>query len=341
MDATMQYVPIMVVGFATALGLTPLSRQIAMRLGIIDRPKKRNITRAPTPMMGGLAIYVSFALPLLLFSPAEQMGDLIAIIGGAAFLALVGLVDDRYELGIRVKLAAMIAAACALIAAGIHIQLFDAPLLDYPVTILWVLTITNATNFLDNMDGLTAGLSAISAGFFLLLALGEGLPLVSGLSAALLGSALGFLSYNFSPASSFMGDMGSLVLGFTLSALGIILEFGSQPLSVTWMVPILVLAVQVFDIHLVVLTRLLEGRSPGEGGKDHTSHRLMSIGFSQRMTLFILYGASVSFGTMGLLMAHLDAAVAWRIGLFSIVLLGVLFGLMMWARRVYQLNSAG
>lgn len=336
---TMQYVPILVFGFAAALGLTPLSRQIALRLGVIDRPKQRNITKAPTPMMGGFAIYASFAISLLLFSLEQHIGELAAILSGTAFLAFVGLLDDRYDLGIKIKLVAMTLATCILIISGIQIRLFHTPLIDYPVTILWVLTIMNAVNFLDNMDGLAAGVTAIAAGMFLLLGIHEDLTLVSGLAAALLGSAAGFLTYNFNPASTFMGDMGSLALGFVLAVLGIKLEFGAQPISVTWMIPIMVLALPIFDINLVVFTRIMEGRSPGEAGKDHTSHRLMSLGLSQRATLFILYCACLFFGAMGLLISRTSTSVAWWVGFTSLVVLGILFVLMMWIRRQYQLQS--
>lgn len=335
---TMQFVPILVFGFATSLGLTPLSRQIAMRLGVIDRPKKRNITKAPTPMMGGLAIYVSFALSLLLFSPSQHMTELGAILSGAAFLAFVGLIDDRYELGIRVKFVAICIASVVVLLAGIQIHLFRVPVLDYALTIFWIAAITNATNFLDNMDGLTAGLSAIAGFFFMFLGILEELTLVSGLAAAVFGSALGFLSYNFNPASSFMGDMGALMLGFALAVLGIKLEFGTQPVSVTWVIPVLVLALPAFDINLVIITRLLEGRSPGQAGKDHTSHRLVSAGFSPRAALFTLYGTCIYFGTMAVIISRASTTLAWWIGVANIILLALLFALMMWIRRKYQLN---
>jgi len=336
MDA--QFVPILVFGFATSLGLTPVSRQIAFRLGVIDRPKKRNITQAPTPMMGGFAIYMAFALSLFLFSPPQHMVEFGAVITGATFLAFIGVVDDRYDLGIRVKLVVMTISATVVLITGIQIELFNHPLIDFPLTILWIVAVTNAVNFLDNMDGLAAGLSTIGAFFFMVIAISQELSLVSALSAAVLGSAAGFLSYNFKPASSFMGDMGALPLGFVLAILGIKLEFGSQPLGVTWIIPILVLALPIFDINLVVLTRIMEGRSPGEAGKDHTSHRLMSMGFSDRKTLLILYGACAVFGTMGLLIGIVPGANAGRLGIFCLSLLLGLFMLMIWIRRKYQLN---
>jgi UDP-GlcNAc:undecaprenyl-phosphate/decaprenyl-phosphate GlcNAc-1-phosphate transferase len=335
----MQFVPILVVGFAASLGLTPLSRQIAMRLGVVDKPNQRKIHHDHKPMMGGLAIYVAFTLALLLFSPPRHFIELGAVLSGAAFLALIGLLDDRYGLGIRIRLIAMTIAALVLVAAGIQIRLFNTPFLDIPLTILWVLTITNAANFMDNMDGLTAGFSAIAAAFSVLIALSQGLTLVSSLAAALLGSAVGFLVYNFNPASTFMGDMGALTLGFVLAVLGIKLEFGDFPATIHWAGPLLVLALPLFDIHLVVITRLMEGRSPGQAGKDHTSHRLMSMGFSQRQTLFILYSACVIFGLLGLLVSVSPVQTSVPVSIASFVALMGLFVLMMWVRRKYQLNA--
>lgn len=336
---TMLFLPILVVGFATALGLTPLTRAIALRFGVVAIPNQRNIHTDHKPLMGGLAIYVAFALSLLLFSPPQHVVEFGAVLSGAAFLALVGLADDRYNLGINVRLVAQAISAVGLIIADIHIELFNNPLIDYPLTVLWVVGITNAINFLDNMDGLAAGLTAIAAGFFTLIAFNENLTLVSSLAAALMGSAVGFLIYNFNPASTFMGDMGALVLGFVLAVLGIKLEFGTQPLGVTWMVPLLVMAMPIFDICLVVFTRILEGRPPMQGGKDHTSHRLMSMGLSQRKTIFVLYGACLFFGTLGFLVSIEPPNHALLLGLAGLALLGILFVLMMAIRRKYQLKD--
>ncbi|MCU0511501.1 MAG: undecaprenyl/decaprenyl-phosphate alpha-N-acetylglucosaminyl 1-phosphate transferase [Anaerolineae bacterium] len=342
MDTTLQYIPIMIVGFATALGLTPVSRQIAMRLGVVDKPTlARKIHTDHKPMMGGLAIYVGFTLSLLLFSPPRHIIELLAIIAGAGVLSLVGLLDDRFNLSWRVRLLTFFSAAAILILAGIRIRLFDVPLLDIPLTLIWVVALTNATNFLDNMDGLTAGLSAIASGFFLLIAITQGQVLVSMLAAAVFGSAVGFLTYNFNPASTFMGDMGALVLGFVLATLAIKLHFAAQPPGVTWMIPVLVLALPVFDINLVVWTRLAEGRSPVEGGKDHTSHRIMSLGFNQRQTLFLLYGLCGLFGSIGFIVSAAPPDIALRVGLFGLALLLALFLLMIWIRQTYQKSAAG
>jgi UDP-GlcNAc:undecaprenyl-phosphate GlcNAc-1-phosphate transferase len=303
---------------------------------VVDAPGQRKIHLDHKPLMGGLAIYGAFVLALILFSPPQYIVELGAVISGAGILALVGLADDRFNLGIGIRLVAQIAVSVVLILAGIRVQLFGTLWLDVPITILWIVGVTNALNFLDNMDGLAAGVTGIAAAFFTLIALNEGLTLVSSLAAALAGAAAGFLIYNFSPASTFMGDMGSLVIGFVLAVLGIKLEFGTQPLSVTWMVPILVLGMPLMDITLVVFTRIREGRSPVQGGKDHSSHRLLSMGLGQRATAIILYVVCVAFGAFGAFVSVAETQTAFIVGLIGLGLMGALFVFMVWAREKYQ-----
>jgi UDP-GlcNAc:undecaprenyl-phosphate/decaprenyl-phosphate GlcNAc-1-phosphate transferase len=335
MPDIMQFVPILIVGFAGSLVLTPLSRQIAMRLGVVDKPNQRKIHLDHKPMMGGLAIYVALAAALMLFSPKQYIAEFGAVLVGAAFLALVGLLDDRYELSARVRLIAQIAAASGLVVMGIKMRFLGTEWVDVPMTVIWVVVMTNATNYLDNMDGQSAGMTAIAAFFYMLIAFSQGLTLVSSLAAAVLGSALGFLVYNFNPSSTFMGDMGALPLGFILAVLAIKLEF-DQAFSLRWLIPVFVLALPVFDVNLVTWTRVFEGRSPAEAGKDHSSHRLMSLGFSQRPTLVLIYGFCVLFGGLALLVSASPPDVALRLVVFGLLLLVGLAGLMVWLRQRYQ-----
>lgn len=341
MDASVQYIPILIVGFAMSLGFTPLSRQVAMRLGFVDKPNEARKTHKDNkPMMGGLAIYIALTLSVLLFSPPQHIQELLAIVAGAGLLVIVGLVDDRYQLSWRVRFIVQFIAAAVLVVFGIQIRLFGIWLLDIPITLIWVVALTNATNFLDNMDGLTAGLSAIAAAWFLLIAIVNGQILVSLLAAAILGSAVGFLAYNFAPSSTFMGDMGALPLGFLLATLAIKLNFSGQPLNVTWMIPPLVIALPIFDINLVVWTRLREGRSPAEGGRDHTSHRLQALGFNARQTLLILYVMCLLFGGIGFLVSVVPASYGLLIGTFALIVLCLLWLLMWWIRAKYQGRTA-
>jgi UDP-GlcNAc:undecaprenyl-phosphate GlcNAc-1-phosphate transferase len=197
------------------------------------------------------------------------------------------------------------------------VRIFDSDVLNIGLTLFWIVGITNAMNFQDNMDGLAAGITAVAALFFFAMAVREELSLVSSLAAALAGASIGFLLYNFNPASTFMGDMGSMVLGFLLSVLAIKLDFRvpAERQVITWMVPVVVLGVPIFDTTLVVFTRLREGRSPMQGGKDHTSHRLVGLGLSQRAAVLVLYGIGALLGLTGIALSTATVAEGTSIGL--------------------------
>jgi UDP-GlcNAc:undecaprenyl-phosphate GlcNAc-1-phosphate transferase len=265
----------------------------------------------------------------------RQFGALLA---GAAFIAVIGLLDDRYNLGIRTRFIAAALAGAFVVASGVSFQFTGLGLLDGALTVFWIMSITNAVNFQDNMDGLAAGSSAIAAAAFLLIALSQGLVLVSLLSAAVLGSALGFLIYNFAPSSTFMGDMGALMLGFVLSVIAVKLDMVQGAPDPRWLVPLLALWLPAFDINLVVFTRLAEGRSPGEGGKDHTSHRLMSLGLNHRQVLFSLYGTCIFFAAGAL---ALSWSPSWPLALVLAVLVALLYIVAIKIRLNYQLTKAG
>jgi UDP-GlcNAc:undecaprenyl-phosphate GlcNAc-1-phosphate transferase len=309
------FLPLLVIGFAASLGLTPLTRQIARRFGLMDAPSTRKVHAVPTPLMGGLAIYGAFLLAVLLFGNWPQhILELGTILVGATWLALVGLLDDRLDLSPRIKFPAQFVAALLVMLVGIRVDLFNGSPIDWLISLVWLVGIINATNFLDNMDGLAAGISAIVAAFMFILAISQGQQLVSILAAALCGSAIGFLFYNFNPATTFMGDMGSLVLGFVLAVMGIKLKFPHQELAASWMIPIIVLGLPIFDTSLVVFTRLREGRSLFKGSKDHTSHRLVAMGLSQRAAVIGLYAVCVLLGVAALAVSQAPVEVARGIG---------------------------
>ncbi len=334
------HLPVLIVGFVAALSLTPLSRRIAFRIGLVDQPRGQRLHRTPTPLLGGLAIYAALVVALGAFGLPGHFVELGAILGGATLMALLGFWDDRRELTPRVKFAGQVAAASVLIAAGVQVRLFGVAPLDWALTLMWVVGITNALNYQDNMDGLAAGVASIASGFFLFLAVVEGQYLVGSLAAALCGASLGFLIYNFNPASPFMGDMGSMVLGFTLAVLGIKLRFEGQPLNVTWAIPILVLGLPIFDMVLVTFTRLREGRSPFQGGKDHTSHRLIALGLGHRGALAVLYGACVGVGGLAVVVSRAQAA-GWVVMGLAVLLGAAAFGFLEWRRiRAYGSSAS-
>ncbi|MBN1886679.1 MAG: undecaprenyl/decaprenyl-phosphate alpha-N-acetylglucosaminyl 1-phosphate transferase [Thermoflexales bacterium] len=297
----------------SALGValvgTPLARQIAPRLGIIDHPSARKLHVRPVPLMGGAAIYVGVVLALLLIDNPFRSSELAGIVIGASVLALTGLWDDRAPLSAGIKLLIQIGTTVILIISGVQVQLPVPYALNIAITLAWVVGITNAINLLDNMDGLSGGICAIAAAFFTLLAALNDQILVGALAAAVMGACLGFLVYNFNPASIFMGDAGTLFLGFVLAGLGIKLRFpGASSPWMTWMVPVLVLGVPIFDTTLVFISRLRRGVNPlTTAGKDHTSHRLARFGLSHREAVMALYLVACGCGLAAVYVAKANA----------------------------------
>ena len=279
--------------FASALlfvvGATPATRWLAVRLGFMDQPSARKVHTTPMPRFGGIAMYGAVVIALLVFEDRFRIDQLVSILLGATWVSFLGGWDDRWGLRPILKFGGQIIAAIILLIAGLQVSFLPWPWLTWLATIVWVVGLTNAINFLDNMDGLSGGLAAIASAFFLLMAVQNGQFLVGGLSAALLGACVGFLVYNFNPASIFMGDTGALFLGFMLAALGIKLRFPANSDSITWMVPVIVLGVPIFDTTLVTISRIRRGLHPVTPGKDHTSHRLVRLGFSQREAVMVLY----------------------------------------------------
>ena len=304
------YIIIFFVALTVSTVATPIARRVAIRLGVVDMPGARKIHASPIPLLGGVAVYLAFVLAVLLLGGDHPPGFLrqpAAILAGGSLVAAVGFWDDSRgkRLGPLTKLAAEFLGAAILIWAGVQVEFLRQPELNAAVTVLWVVGITNAVNFLDNMDGLSTGVAAVAAAFFFLLAITNGQFLVASMSAALLGAALGFLRYNFiltgssGKATIFIGDMGALFLGFVLAALGIKLRFDNTDL-VTWMIPVLVLGLPVFDTTLVTISRLRRRVAPYVGGKDHFSHRLVTLGLTRREAVLVLYLIAVAFGMCAL-----------------------------------------
>ncbi len=291
--------------FAAALvitiGGTPLAKRLAVRVGAVDQPSARKLHTSPMPLLGGVAMYGAFLAALFLFADQFYIPQLVGIVVGATWVSFLGIWDDRVGLHAYLKLLGQIFGALILIATGVTVEVVASPVVNIAVTLLWVVGITNAMNLLDNMDGLTGGISAVAAAFFLLIAAINGQYLVGSLSAALLGASVGFLFYNFNPASIFMGDTGALFLGFVLAALGIKLRFTGHPVLETWFIPILVLGLPIFDTTLVFISRLRRGLNPlTHPGKDHLSHRLCARGLTQREAVLSLYLVAGALGVLTL-----------------------------------------
>ena len=328
------YVGAFAIALVGALGLTPVALRVARRWDVLDRPGSYKAQESPVPYLGGMAIVVSFAVVVVagsfLRAPlagAEQLALVVAIALG---LSLIGLLDDLRGLHPLPRFFFQVGAAIGVWAAGIRVELFEVPIADAVLTVLFVVGITNAFNLLDNMDGLSAGLAAIAAASFFLLGALNGQTAVAALAAALAGCALGFLKHNFHPARIYMGDAGSLFFGFMLAVIGIKLRF-EAPRQVSFMVPILVLGVAILDTTLVVITRLLHRLSPFAGGRDHISHRLVFVGISVRSAVVLVYAAGIGLGLLALVMSRSDLvtgsilmAFVVAVALFAGVMLGLI-----------------
>ncbi len=308
----------------SAFSIPPI-RRVAIALGFVDAPAQRKLHSTPMPLLGGLAIFGGAILAVLIIYAGQPPRQVLGILLALTLVTLVGLWDDRYGMPAWAKLGGQLVAGVVLIFFQVRVQLPIPDLANYAITLLWLAGISNAINFLDNMDGLSAGVSAVAAAFMLLLGALNEQFLVSALAAGVLGACLGFLRYNFKPAQIFMGDVGSLFLGFVLAVLGLQLRFPGSPNTVTWMVPVFVLGLPIFDMTLVVFSRLRRGVSPNTAGKDHTSHRLVKMGFSQREAVLILYLIAGTFGMVGVfvskatvLEAYLMAGVTALVALYAI-----------------------
>lgn len=311
-----RYGAIFIISVLISFAITPLIKKLAIKLKAIDIPKDdRRIHNKPIPRMGGLAIYISFIAVSLYFSNFDK--NVAGIVLGSTILIIGGIIDDIKSLRPLYKLIFQILSACVLISFGITVKSITVPFLPgdgyiyigyfgMPVTILWVVGITNAINLIDGLDGLACGICLISSITLF------GVSLISGrytavlLTAVLAGSCFGFLPYNFNPASIFMGDTGSQFLGFALAAISIQGAIKSAA-AVVVAVPILALGIPIYDTLFAMIRRRINNKPIMQADRGHLHHRLLDMGFSQRQVVFIMYSISVVLGTTALLAMMLTA----------------------------------
>lgn len=285
-----------------AIGGTPLARHIAPRFGVMDQPSARKVHVKPIPRMGGMAIFGAVMLALIFLQDRRNFDQFVSILVAATWMSFLGLWDDRWGVTPLLKLAGQFAGALFLFLNDVRVALPFLPgWANVVLTLLWLVGVTNAFNLLDNMDGLSGGVAAIAAAFFVLMSAFSSQYLVGVLSAAVLGACIGFLVYNYNPASIFMGDSGSLFLGFLLAAIGIKLRFPDNVTFVTWMIPLLVLGLPLFDTALVIISRLRRGLNPlTTPGKDHVSHRLVAMNMTPRESVLTLYLVAGALGVIAI-----------------------------------------
>ncbi len=300
-----KYILSILVAVIISFALTPLVKKLAHKVGAIDIPKDdRRVHKDPMPRLGGLAMYIGFIVSTMLFTDLSK--SIIGMILGATIIVIMGVVDDIKPLPAKLKLGIQILAALVLVAFDIQIEyvtnffkpdelIFFKPIISIPLTIFWVVGITNTVNLIDGLDGLAAGISAIAAITLAYVAhiLGQGTFVI--LTLAVAGSCIGFLPYNFNPAKIFMGDTGSLFLGFILASISV--EGALKgPATLAIVVPVLALGLPIFDTTFAILRRICNGRPIMEADKGHLHHRLLSLGLCQKRAVLVLYLISSMLG---------------------------------------------
>jgi len=302
-----------IISLCLALVLTPFVIKLAYKVGAIDKPNHRKVHTKIMPRLGGLGIYAAFVGGYFAIKPFLPEGllrnydiNLInALLTGGTIIVIIGALDDRFELSAKVKLLGQIIAACVVVLGfGIKIDLLNIPFgetmqpiaswISIPLTILWIVGVTNAINLIDGLDGLAAGVSGIAIGTILVMAAFMGFAPVILLSAILLGGVIGFLVYNFHPAKIFMGDTGSLFLGFGLATLSM-LGF-KQVTMVSFVTPLLIIGVPLSDTFFAIVRRWINKKPIFAPDKGHLHHCLRELGYSHRRTVLIIYGIATFFG---------------------------------------------
>ncbi len=322
------------VAFAIAAAATPLVRHFARRYGFVAQPRPDRWHTKPTALLGGIAVYLAIAAPLFVSGSGSR---LLLLATGLTGIFALGLIDDLVKLAPYQKLVGQIAVASLVSAGGIVFDGVPIKVLAVPVTVFWLVAITNAFNLLDNMDGLSAGVACATGAILVSMGLLGADREVALAGALLVGATAGFLLYNSWPASIFMGDSGSMVLGFAAGGLAVLSSGYGTPQSVllTVIVPMSVLGVPLFDTALVSVVRKLHGRPISQGGRDHTSHRLVALGLSERRTVWVLYAISAVFGAFAVATRFVDPLVSVAFLILLVVGL-VLFGVYLAQVKVYR-----
>ncbi|MFF2533119.1 glycosyltransferase family 4 protein [Brevibacillus sp. DP1.3A] len=308
----------LILGFLTSLIIsfiaTPYVKNLAVKVGAVDAPNQRKVHTRIMPRMGGLAIYIGYLVAFFLFVPYTNISEMLGIFIGSTIVMVVGMLDDKYQLSPKWKLLGqLVATAIVVIPFGLKIGVVNLPYsgsidfssgwlfwLAIPITMFWIVGVTNAVNLIDGLDGLSAGVSAIAAGTMGVMALLMDDYKVATYCFVLLGAILGFLYFNFHPARLFMGDTGSLFLGFNLAALSI-MGF-KEALFVSFIIPIVVLGVPLWDTFFAIVRRIVNKKPISSPDKGHLHHCLLNMGLSHRSTVLTIYSISIFFGTMAILL---------------------------------------
>ena len=335
METMPEYIVAFAVAMASALIVTPMVIKLAISTGAVDKPDERKVHKVPIPRIGGLGIYVSFIVAIAFYAFSsyidhETLHQIVGLIVSGSLIVALGLVDDYKNLPAKIKLLGQVLAATVLVVGfNVRIDFITDPLGDYiylewvaiPATIFWLVGLTNTINLIDGLDGLAAGVSSIASVTILLVALKQNFFIVTILTAALAGAAVGFLFYNSNPARIFMGDSGSMFLGFMLAGISVIGAVKSTA-TIALIVPILALGLPIFDTAFAIVRRYRGGRPIFQPDKGHLHHRLLSLGFTQRQAVFLMYIISAMLGLSAVALTEVNSQIALLILMAVIVAVG-------------------
>ncbi|MEC4672072.1 MAG: hypothetical protein VST66_09335 [Nitrospirota bacterium] len=319
--------------FLASLCLTPLIRWSARQFGYVAHPRQDRWHHKPTALFGGVAIFLAFFLPFVALHEFDK--SILFILAGAAVVFGLGLADDLFSVPPYTKLVVQIAAASLVTFGSLNLPPQALSLVVIPLAIFWLVGLTNAFNLLDNMDGLSAGTACIASLFLFAISVTTGNVAVALCSAILFGATLGFLFYNFHPATIFMGDSGSMFLGFILAALAMHSWEQATNLALMMLTPVLVLAVPIFDTTFVTLVRWKNGRAISEGGRDHASHRLVAFGLPERKAVLLFYLISLTCGSIAFLGILYNALLLSLLGAVMVIVI-VNFGMFLSGIVTYE-----
>ena len=305
------FVPFLI-ALIVAYVLTPGVKKLAIKVGAVDKPNARKVHTHAIPRLGGLAIYVGFMAAVLFCVPVRH--ELMGLLLGCTAIVALGIWDDICNIPAKVKLVGQIVAACIPIAFGIQIEWLTNPfgtlivlpeLVAIPVTIFWIIGFTNTVNLIDGLDGLAAGVSFIASVSMFLLAYTMNQYLPAMIIVAMAGAALGFLQYNFNPAKIFMGDTGSMLLGYTM-AVAAVLGLVKTAATIALVVPLIALGLPILDTLFAIIRRKMSGVPIFQPDKGHLHHRLLALGMSQKQAVLIMYFVSIVLGIVALFVANVS-----------------------------------
>lgn len=320
-----QYIVAFLIAFGISFCLTPLIKRFAIQVGAVDAPDARKVHSGLVPRLGGLAIFIGYIISLLYSVEVDTQIQLLAL--GTTILVGIGIWDDIKQIGPKTKLVGQIAAAAVVVLGGVNIAYLSNPWGDLiilpawfsiPFTIFWIVAFTNMVNLIDGLDGLAAGISLIACTTIFAVAVMTGQVETATITIALAGAILAFLKYNFNPAKIFMGDTGSMLLGYTLGVISVI-GLVKTAATIALVVPVVALGVPILDTAFAIIRRYMNDRPVFKPDKGHLHHRLLAMGLNQKQAVLLMYAVTAYFGVLAMIMAEYSFIVGMTMMMVSLV----------------------